>query len=67
MPTHLELGSGGQKFPQGKAIVVNTLTGKHYSSSPIPMVRAKAQMRLLNAVEHGFKPTGKPAEKSKEY
>lgn len=66
MPYHLELGSGGQKFPQGKAIVVNTMTGKHHSESPIPLVRAKAQMRLLNAVEHGFKPTGKSAEKSKE-
>ena len=50
MPYHLELGSGGQKFPQGKAIVVNSLTGKHHSSSPIPLVKAKAQMRLLESL-----------------
>ncbi len=25
--------------------------------------KAKRQERLLNAVEHGFKPTGKPAKK----
>lgn len=28
--------------------------------------KAKAQKRLLNAVEHGWKPTGKPAKKSKK-
>ena len=67
MPYHLELGSGGQKFPQGKAIVVNSLSGKHYSNSPIPLVRAKAQERLLESVEHGFKPTGKKAEKHNPY
>ncbi len=27
--------------------------------------KAEAQKRLLNAVEHGFKPTGKPAKKRK--
>jgi len=27
--------------------------------------KAKKQKRLLNAVEHGFKPTGKAAKKSK--
>jgi len=42
-----------------KAIVVNTQSGKHYSKTPIPLANAKAQMRLLNAVEHGFKPSGK--------
>jgi hypothetical protein len=26
--------------------------------------KAEAQKRLLNAVEHGFVPTGKPAKKS---
>lgn len=55
MPYHLE------HFGD-KAIVVNTLTGKHHSLSPIPLVRAKAQERLLEAVEHGFKPTGKKKE-----
>ena len=58
MPYHLELGSDGHSF-KGKAIVVNTQTGKHHSKSPIPVERAKKQMRLLQAVEHGFKPTGK--------
>jgi len=48
MPYHLELGSGGHPF-KGKAIVVNTQTGKHYSSNPIPLVRAEAQMRMLQA------------------
>ena len=32
-----------------KAIVTNALTGKHYSSSPIPLKNAKAQMRVLEA------------------
>lgn len=27
-------------------------------------VKAKRQKKLLNAVEHGFKPTGKPAKKT---
>ena len=30
-----------------KAIVVNSKTGKHFSNSPIPLVNAKKQMRLL--------------------
>jgi hypothetical protein len=59
MPYHLELGSGGAPFPKGKAIVVNTKTGKHHSTKPIPIANAKKQMRLLEAVEHGFVPTGK--------
>ena len=50
MPYHLELGSRGQPFPQGKAIVVNSQSGKHYSNSPIPLVKAKAQMRVLETV-----------------
>ncbi len=54
MPYHLELGSGAHKF-MGKAIVVNTMTGHHYSSDPIPIEKAKAQMRLLYGVEHGMK------------
>ena len=44
---------------QGKGFVKNTKTGKEYSSSPIPIERAVKQERLLRAVEHGFKPTGK--------
>lgn len=58
MPFHLELGSDGHSF-KGKAIVVNTMSGKHHSLEPIPLEKAKKQKRLLEAVEHGFKPTGK--------
>ena len=49
MPYHLELGSDGHSF-LGKAIVVNTQTGKHHSTSPIPLAKAKAQKRLLESV-----------------
>jgi hypothetical protein len=48
MPYHLELGSDGHSF-QGKAIVVNTMTGKHHSLAPIPIKKAKAQKRILEA------------------
>lgn len=48
MPFFLEMGSGGHSF-KGKAIVVNSQTGKHYSSSPIPLSKAKAQKRVLEA------------------
>jgi hypothetical protein len=58
MPYHLELGSGAHKF-MGKAIVVNSITGHHYSNDPIPVEKAKAQMRLLYGVEHGMKPKKK--------
>lgn len=50
MPYFLELGSGGHSF-KGKAIVVSTMTGRHHSTEPIPMKKAKAQMRLLEQVE----------------
>ena len=43
MPYHLE------HFGD-KAIVVNTKTGRHHSLSPIPLVRAQAQKRVLEAV-----------------
>ena len=63
MPYFLEMGSGGDGVKyhsyKGKAIVVNTETGKHHSNEPIPLEKAKKQKRLLEAVEHGFKPTGK--------
>lgn len=49
MPYFLELGSGGHNF-HGKAIVVNTMTGRHQSLVPIPMEKAKAQKRVLEAV-----------------
>jgi hypothetical protein len=54
----LELGSGAHKF-KGKAIVVNSTTGKHFSDMPIPVEKAKAQMRLLYGVESGMKPKKK--------
>lgn len=50
MPYHLELGSDGHSF-SGKAIVVNSKTGKHFSRSPIEMKKAKAQKRLLEQKE----------------
>lgn len=51
MPYHLELGSDGNSF-KGKAIVVNTQTGKHYSNSPIPLVKAQAQKRVLEVAQN---------------
>jgi hypothetical protein len=44
MPYHLE------KYGS-KAIVVNTKSGKHYSTEPIPLANAKAQMRILEAAK----------------
>jgi hypothetical protein len=51
MPYVLEKGSEGHKFAQGKAIVVNAKTGKHFSTLPIPLANAKKQMRVLQAAE----------------
>jgi hypothetical protein len=34
-----------------KAIVVNTKSGKHYSTEPIPLANAKAQMRILEVAK----------------
>lgn len=51
MPYHLELGSDGHKF-KDKAIVVSTMTGLHHSLKPIPIEKAKAQMRVLEAAAH---------------
>jgi hypothetical protein len=50
MPFHLETGSDGKSY-NGKAIVVNTMSGRHYSTEPIRMQKAKAQMRILEAAE----------------
>ena len=61
MPYHLELGSDGHSF-KGKAIVVNSATGKHFSKAPIELADARKQMRLLRGVEHGMKPTGKKSK-----
>ena len=58
MPYHLELGSGGHSFGKGKAIVVNTATGKHFSKNPIPLANAERQKRLLDAISHGYNKDG---------
>ena len=34
---------------KNKGIVVNTQTGKHFSTAPIPLDKAKAQLRLLES------------------
>ena len=47
MPFHLELGSDLSSIKPGKAIVVNSQSGKYYSKVPIPLADAKAQLRVL--------------------
>ena len=66
MPYHLELGSNGHRFPEGKAIVVNTLTGQHYSAEPIPIANARKQLNFLQSLpeRHGKKETLKVNERS---
>ena len=44
------MGSDGYKY-NGKAIVVNAMSGRHHSLAPIPLKKAKAQKRLLQQVE----------------
>ena len=39
-----------EHWGKGKAIVVNTQTGKHFSKSPIPLANAQKQLRLLRGV-----------------
>ena len=69
MPFHLELGSDGHSF-NGKAIVVNSITGRHLSHNPIPMEKAKAQKRVVEeaVAEHGEHVTasGKPDARKKK-
>lgn len=48
-----------ERWGKNKAIVVNSQTGKHFSTSPIPLATAKKQMRLLYAVESGSPPDKK--------
>jgi hypothetical protein len=55
MPYVLELGSGAHKF-MDKAIVVNTQSHHHFSNNPIPIEKAKAQVRFLRGLEHGMVP-----------
>ena len=50
MPYQLEKSSGGHSF-HGMAIVTNSMTGRHYSAAPIPIKKAKAQKRILEAAE----------------
>lgn len=50
MPYHLQLGSDKGKL-KDKAVVVNTITGKTYSNKPIPIEKAKAQLRVLRSIK----------------
>jgi len=47
---HPHLGSDVSKVHT--AIVVNTKTGEHKSRLPIPIAKAKSQLRLLEALHH---------------
>ena len=44
-------------------VVRNESTGKEHSKKGIPLKKAEAQKRLLQAIEHGFIPTGKKGNK----
>jgi hypothetical protein len=50
------------KLPNGK-VKVSTPNGVHAKGTT--MAKAKSQERLLNAVEHGWKPTGIPKKATK--
>lgn len=52
MSYHIELGSDPKHKYHGKAIVVNAVTGHHQSKAPIPIEKAKAQLRILNQIHH---------------
>ena len=47
------------RLPDGKYRVINTETRKVYSKHTTKE-NAQKQLRLLNAVQHGFIPTGTP-------
>lgn len=47
MPFALEIPHN--RSLEGKAIVVNTSTGHHYSKDYIPIKNAKAQLRVLQS------------------
>lgn len=49
------------KLPNGKVRVSTPSGVKAKATTP---AKAAAQKRLLNAMDHGFKPTGKAAKKS---
>lgn len=44
--------------------VLNTQT-KKWKSKDTSKLKAEAQKRLLDGVDHGWKPTGEPAKKKK--
>ena len=46
----IERYTGHHKYA-GKGIVTNTVTGHHYSTDPIPLKKAEAQLRLLQQIE----------------
>ena len=54
MPYKIVKVDGGEK-------VKNTETGKFASTRPLDHVTAVKQFRLLEMVEHGKQPTGKPS------
>uniref|UniRef100_A0A6M3JCN2 Uncharacterized protein n=1 Tax=viral metagenome TaxID=1070528 RepID=A0A6M3JCN2_9ZZZZ len=53
-----------KKLPSGKVQVSH---GGKVSAKGTTQKKADAQERLLNAVEHGWKPTGKPAKKKRHH
>ncbi len=53
-----------RKLKEGGKVRVSTPGGVKAKSTT--MAKAKRQKRLLNAIEHGFKPTGKKAKKRKK-
>lgn len=56
MPVHLELGSDGHSF-HGKAIVVDSKSGKHFTSKPVTYDKASRQKEV---VEEAVKKYGEP-------
>lgn len=48
MPYFLQMGQGDKPKT---ATVINTMTGKKHSKSPIALEKAKAQKRLLEQIE----------------
>jgi len=55
MPYAIRKVEGGEK-------VLNTETGKFASTRPLDHVTAVKQYRLLEGLEHGWSPTGKPSD-----
>jgi hypothetical protein len=53
-----------RKISEDKGFVTNTKTGRVFSNSPIPLVNAEKQLRLLTAIKKtNWRPRGiKPSE-----